>query len=45
MSRWQSVVLLDYDVFYPLDEEPTDLWSQTLEALLNDHKAPLPGEI
>ena len=30
MSRWHSVVPLDYDVSYPLDEEQLRVWSQTL---------------
>ena len=43
MSRWQTVVPLDYDVSFPLDEHPADLWSQALERLLADPDAvPLP---
>ena len=45
MSRWQTVVPLDYDVSYPLDEHPVGLWSQALERLLTDPDAVLPSEI
>jgi DNA repair exonuclease SbcCD ATPase subunit len=45
MSRWQTVVPLDYDVSYPLDEQPADLWSQALERLLTDPDAVLPSEV
>jgi len=39
MSRWQTVIALDYDVSYPLDEQPAQLWSQALERLLIDPDA------
>jgi hypothetical protein len=42
MSRWQTVVPLDYDLSYPLNEQPADLWSQALEQLLTDPDAVLP---
>jgi hypothetical protein len=45
MSRWQTVVPLDYDVAYPVDERPADLWSQALERLLTDPDAVLPSEV
>jgi hypothetical protein len=45
MSRWQTVVPLDYDVSYPVDEQPADLWSQALEWLLTDPDAVLPSEV
>jgi hypothetical protein len=45
MSRWQTVVPLDYDVSYPLDEHPAGLWSQALEQLLTDPDAVLPSEV
>jgi hypothetical protein len=45
MSRWQTVVPLDYDVSYPLNEEPAHLWSQALERLLTDPDAVLPSEV
>jgi len=43
MSRWQTVVPLDYDLSYPLDEQPADLWSQALERLLTNPDAVLPS--
>jgi hypothetical protein len=45
MSRWQTVVPLDYDVSYPLDEQPANLWSQALKRLLTDPDAVLPSEV
>jgi hypothetical protein len=45
MSRWQTVVPLDYDLSYPLDEQPADLWSEALERLLTDPDAVLPSEV
>jgi hypothetical protein len=45
MSRWQTVVPLDYDVSYPLDEQPFALWSKALERLLTDPDAVLPSEV
>jgi hypothetical protein len=45
MSRWQTVVPLDYDLSYPLDEEPADLWSKALERLLTYPDAVLPPEV
>jgi hypothetical protein len=43
MSRWQTVVPLDYDLSYPLDEEPAALWSRAMERLLTDPDAVLPS--
>jgi hypothetical protein len=45
MSRWQTVVPLDYDVSYPLDEHPADLWSQALAAVQADADAKLPSKV
>jgi hypothetical protein len=45
MSRWQTVVPLDYDVSYPLHERPADLWSQALERLLTEPDTVLPSEV
>jgi hypothetical protein len=45
MSRWQTVVPLDYDVSYPLDEQPCAVWSEALERLLTDPDAVLPSEV
>ena len=45
MSRWQTVVPLDYDVSYPLHEQPFDLWSEALERLLTDPDTVLPSEV
>jgi hypothetical protein len=45
MSRWQTVVPLDYDLSYRLDEQPADLWSHALERLLTDPDTVLPSEV
>jgi hypothetical protein len=45
VSRWQTVVPLDYDLSYPLDERPCAVWSETLELLLTDPDAVLPSEV
>jgi hypothetical protein len=46
MSRWQqTVVPLDYDISYPLDEQPAELWSKALERLLAGPAAVLPSDV
>jgi hypothetical protein len=43
--RWQKVIPLDYDVSWPLDEQPSRVWSEALERLLTDPDAVLPSEV
>jgi hypothetical protein len=45
MSRWQAIIPLDYDVSFPPDKQPTDLWSKAPERLLTDPDAVLPTEV
>jgi hypothetical protein len=44
MSRWQSLVPLGYDVSWPLDERPCDVWTEALR-LVADPDATLPNEV
>jgi len=45
MSRCQTVVPFDYDASYPIDEQPSRVWSQALERMLTDPDAVLPSEV